>query len=696
MARPPGPFPDFATDATYNDPGKTWNGAPTKVALTSTERAQGFKPDQEVPAPKLGSLLNAFSCWIAYLDGIEARNWGASVPLVTPTGAEGCGVGTSRDYVVPMYASPYVGGTIFGLSASTIQSGAWQGDGTGVGFTVFLDLPDETVITGVRLYLNPASGAALPDTLPKLGLSKKGLGQTNTGDLIFLIDDPTTPNSAYRLAHNFGVNGFFERVNRDLKQWSVIIEDEAGPTNNQAGLLWDNLVIEIRDTPAITLYDTPGVPGGLALGRRSIAYNPFTGVYYAIVVRDHVTTPIGSTDGLEWADIDPGFGSPTQSTVDLTFVLANAGDLLAGSKYSDGVHVWTLDADHLGLSAGTRGPYAATIYSPSGQAYYGPIEAPASSITQILEPKCTAAGLPVLTSVNNATDGTPGTDPLGGYSGSIAFEPVYGTAVAAFKGYANEFLGASSDTLVRISQAGVWTAISGDFDLTAHEILDVHYAPGIAIPATSATGAFLLPGRAFSGSRPRFFYNYALSTTGASGAHEETLPNAASHTVTKAFAAGSTTGIVYISHNGSTNTLWYAAVLGDAYTRVTSPGFTGVVTGLEWSDADLYFVLTTATGHVYRSTAGTVWEEPTGAAICDSIEHVAVMGSSWLIAGVKSGVNVLLWSGDKGVTWSLLSAPWPSDNGRLDSLVALLDGGFAGVWVGEDGSVKLYRSIKVP
>src|SRR6185436_8793877 len=332
MTRPVGPLPVIATDATYTAPGKPWDGQPTKVAFSTTEKEQGFQPKQRVPAEKLGWKLNQIDRWLKYLDGIEAKNWDAGAVVTEPTGSSDLGVGTEKDLVIPLIGTPFGNGITKDTSGGIGSGFGWIGDGTGGGLIVYLDLPDETVITGIDVYINPAAGGAIPTgtDLPSLAFQKRLLSQSATADIIFQIFDPTTPNSAYRLLHSFGVSGFYERINTDLRTHCLYLSDENG-ANAHPNLTIDNVKLTIRDTPLFNLYETPGALAN-SWQRKAVCWNPITKAFYAITSLDSVTPPLVSY-GKAWEVLATGLSAPTQSTVDLTFVLANAGDLLEGSKY---------------------------------------------------------------------------------------------------------------------------------------------------------------------------------------------------------------------------------------------------------------------------------------------------------------------------------------------------------------------------
>lgn len=705
MTRPAGPLPIFASDDDYDAPGKTWDGQPTKVALSADEQAQGFDPSQRLPAPKFAYKLNQIDRWLEYLDGIESKNWDHGIELFAPDDtAEGFGIGTTRDEIVSNFGRQgfQAGGAATGFTFSAAANGAnvWVGDATdnatqGSELLFPLDnVPHGAMITGFSVQIDPEAHANLPQHMPQLRLRAydfAGSAGTLPAAATTIVVDPSTPVATYNAAHSFGASGTQIPIDRSLYRYFLVVIDEWGTNSTNPSLKVANVKVTLRETPDMSVPASPPASALSLCARHSVAWNSLFSKFYSLTVRDQNTVPLESASGAHWTPISTGFAAPTQSTVDLTFTATGDGTVYEGSAYTDGTHVWILDADHSWSGAGSKGPWQATIYSPGSPAYYGPIEAPASSVTGFLSDH------PDVSAVNNATDGTPGTDPLGGYEGSIAVDTVYGSMVAVFRGYANEFLGDGANTLVSVQgpgggSPGAWSAESGDFDKTAHGPLCVTYAPGIDVPGNAGVGAFLVPAMSFSGHRPRLFYLYSLSGSGPGGAHEETLDNAAAYTVVNAFAAASSVGVVYISHDGADNSLWVASLLGGAYVEHGTMSVDGLVVALEWSETDSLFVIATNTGHVYTSTDGITWAEPFGAVVGTSFSHLCIVGGSWLFVGDTGEAEVIYWTGSQGRTWQQVPAPW--QGGTVISLCAV-NGGAAVHHVDDDGVARIYRSNAV-
>jgi hypothetical protein len=66
-------IPEWATDATYDDPGKPWDGADTKDEPTSGGVAVGFTPEDEVPAETVNWLFNSVGQWLSYFQQTDSE-----------------------------------------------------------------------------------------------------------------------------------------------------------------------------------------------------------------------------------------------------------------------------------------------------------------------------------------------------------------------------------------------------------------------------------------------------------------------------------------------------------------------------------------------------------------------------------------------------------------------------------------------
>lgn len=81
MPRPRGNVPVIATDDLINDPGYTWDGTPTKVAIPDNQIAAGFLPGEAPAAQQLSWLFNRWGQFLEYLDSIEIQNVGSSASI---------------------------------------------------------------------------------------------------------------------------------------------------------------------------------------------------------------------------------------------------------------------------------------------------------------------------------------------------------------------------------------------------------------------------------------------------------------------------------------------------------------------------------------------------------------------------------------------------------------------------------------
>jgi hypothetical protein len=67
MGKPAAPL-SWATDANFVDPGKPWNGQPTKVAPLAGAQAQGHLPAKKPPAEYENWFKNNAGLWAQYLE----------------------------------------------------------------------------------------------------------------------------------------------------------------------------------------------------------------------------------------------------------------------------------------------------------------------------------------------------------------------------------------------------------------------------------------------------------------------------------------------------------------------------------------------------------------------------------------------------------------------------------------------------
>jgi hypothetical protein len=368
-----------------------------------------------------------------------------------------------------------------------------------------------------------------------------------------------------------------------------------------------------------------------------------------------------------------GLDAPTRSTVNLTLTATASGSVTAGDAYSDGTHVWTLDGGHSWSGSGSKGPYAATIYSPGSPAYYGPVEAASGTITTILTPNANVSA------VTNASDAATGTAHFGGDGSSVAVDSLGGL-----------LFNASGTLLYRFGPSASGGHAYGDI-IGPSPAIDEAYKFYRIIADGNGT-KFGAAGITSVGTPHPSLWYLTPSNTAAPASNEETLPNASSYTTDAAFVAVSPTAVVFVSVDGSVTSTWTASGFGDVYTEHGTPSpLTGqTCVALEWSPTDSLFVMATHSGNIFTSSGGVVWQNPGTAGL--TIQHMAILGGSWLVKGTFAGVDKLAWSGDQGLTWQVVQVPWTG--GDVVSLVALKDC-FGVLWVGDDGTAKLYRSLVV-
>ena len=67
MAKPAS-VPTWATDASFDDPGEDWDTEPNKVDPGAGKRADGWLPNEVVPADFLNHEQNAYGAWFTWLD----------------------------------------------------------------------------------------------------------------------------------------------------------------------------------------------------------------------------------------------------------------------------------------------------------------------------------------------------------------------------------------------------------------------------------------------------------------------------------------------------------------------------------------------------------------------------------------------------------------------------------------------------
>lgn len=77
MAKPTGD-PTFATDATYDPGSNPWDGDPTRVALATGLREQGFKPTQRPGAQEFNEIIGVHGDYLEWLDAVTTTAIGGA------------------------------------------------------------------------------------------------------------------------------------------------------------------------------------------------------------------------------------------------------------------------------------------------------------------------------------------------------------------------------------------------------------------------------------------------------------------------------------------------------------------------------------------------------------------------------------------------------------------------------------------
>lgn len=72
---PLGLIPSWANDLNLDDPGRPWDGLPSKVEPGVGKRDDGFLPEDNPTAQETNKLINELSRWVQYFSAIQAMNW---------------------------------------------------------------------------------------------------------------------------------------------------------------------------------------------------------------------------------------------------------------------------------------------------------------------------------------------------------------------------------------------------------------------------------------------------------------------------------------------------------------------------------------------------------------------------------------------------------------------------------------------
>lgn len=145
MPAPVTPPFDWATNANHSAPTEAWDGLPTKVAPSSGRQAAGLEPEDNPTAEELNALLNNFSEWIKYFQGIHASETKTVlIPAVAGVRSES---GATRGW------SPFNAGADYGHVMSVEN-------GSQLFFDIGSSVPDGCTITDIDIVVEPGAARA--------------------------------------------------------------------------------------------------------------------------------------------------------------------------------------------------------------------------------------------------------------------------------------------------------------------------------------------------------------------------------------------------------------------------------------------------------------------------------------------------------------------------------------------------------
>lgn len=142
MPAPATPPFDWATDTNHTAPGEPWDGLATKVNPSAGRQAAGLQPEDNPSAEELNAVLNNFSEWLKYFQGIhESVTKTVLVPAVAGVRSE---AGVTRGWS-PFNASPDEG------HVESVENGSR------LYFDIGSSVPDGCTITDIDIVVEPGA-----------------------------------------------------------------------------------------------------------------------------------------------------------------------------------------------------------------------------------------------------------------------------------------------------------------------------------------------------------------------------------------------------------------------------------------------------------------------------------------------------------------------------------------------------------
>jgi hypothetical protein len=157
VARPSEPF-TWATDAVFDDPGKPWDGLPTRGEPAAGRQASGFLPGERTPAPEINHLLGVTADHLEWLHNVTstAVGGGEAVDLVYETPP------TRTVHFHPSRGLPTTSSIAWGFDQTSVRRELESRLDKGfVNFDLEEAVPSGATITRVRALVDPGAARAV-------------------------------------------------------------------------------------------------------------------------------------------------------------------------------------------------------------------------------------------------------------------------------------------------------------------------------------------------------------------------------------------------------------------------------------------------------------------------------------------------------------------------------------------------------
>lgn len=207
MAAPTVTLPVLATDGTFTS--GEFSGTASKVELTASELAQGFRPKDRPPARKLNWLFNAIGQWLSYLvdrDDLQGRAIGDLYSSITRVSNLLPGMlGTNaKSYVHQAWPVLISNVTRTGNGVIEAPMSAY-----GASTVAILPIPiprDVQQATSVRFKeiwfaLKGLSVSVMPTTMPKIELVRTSLSGLTGETVLDTVTDTLSSPVSYNGSH---------------------------------------------------------------------------------------------------------------------------------------------------------------------------------------------------------------------------------------------------------------------------------------------------------------------------------------------------------------------------------------------------------------------------------------------------------------------------------------------------------------